>query len=133
MEIEVEEKKEGLWHNSNFVKLWTSETISQFGSQFTGLALPLTAVIILGASVLELSILTFVGSVSWLVFGLLIGVWVDRHRKQRIMVTSNILRGSLLALIPIAAQMPKLMQRSRKSQPCLSASLFYLAPPERGP
>jgi len=102
MEIEGEEKQ-SLWRNPNFVKLWTSETISQFGSQFTGLALPLTAVIILGASVLELSILTFVGSVSWLLFGLLVGVWVDRHRKQRIMVTSNILRGSLLALIPIAA------------------------------
>jgi MFS family permease len=63
----------------------------------------LTAVLILGATVVQLSILTFVGSVSWLLFGLLVGAWVDRHRKQRIMVTANVLRGSLLALIPIAA------------------------------
>src|SRR4029077_3179970 len=97
------EVKESLWQNRNFLRLWTSETISQFGSQFTGLALPLTAVIILGATVLQLSILNFFGSVSWLLFGLGVGVWVDRHRKRRIMVTSNILRGSLLALIPIAA------------------------------
>ena len=97
------EVKESLWHNRGFLRLWTSETISQFGSQFTGLALPLTAVIILGATVLQLSILNFVGSVSWLLFGLGVGVWVDRHRKRRIMVTSNIFRGSLLALIPIAA------------------------------
>ncbi|HVH14873.1 MAG TPA: MFS transporter [Candidatus Angelobacter sp.] len=97
------EVKESLWHNRSFLRLWTSETISQFGSQFTGLALPLTAVIILGATVLQLSILNFVGSVSWLLFGLGVGVWVDRHRKRRIMVTSNIFRGSLLALIPIAA------------------------------
>ena len=109
MEIEAEEKQ-SLWHNPNFVKLWTAETISQFGSQFTGLALPLTAVIILGANVLELSILTFVGSVSWLLFGLLVGVFVDRHRKKRIMVTSNVLRGSLLALIPIAAVLGLIIQ-----------------------
>jgi MFS family permease len=96
-------QKDTLWQNPNFLKLWTSETISQFGSQFTGLALPLTAIIILNANSTELGILTFAGTIPWLIFGLLVGVWVDRHRKQRIMVTSNILRGSILALIPIAA------------------------------
>ena len=96
-------QRETLWRNPNFLKLWTSETISQFGSQFTGLALPLTAIIILNADSTELGILTFAGTIPWLIFGLLVGVWVDRHRKKRIMVTSNILRGSILALIPIAA------------------------------
>ncbi len=96
-------QKETLWRNSNFLKLWTSETISQFGSQFTGLALPLTAIIILSADSVQVGILNFAGSVPWLIFGLLAGVWIDRHRKQRIMVTSNILRGSILVLIPIAA------------------------------
>src|SRR6266705_3675272 len=96
-------RKETLWRNSNFLKLWTSETISQFGSQFTGLALPLTAIIILSADSVQVGILNFAGSVPWLIFGLLAGVWIDRHRKQRIMVTSNILRGSILVLIPIAA------------------------------
>jgi hypothetical protein len=96
-------QKETLWRNPNFLKLWTSETISQFGSQFTGLALGLTAIIILSANSVEMGILNFAGSVPWLIFGLIAGVWIDRHRKQRIMVTSNILRGSILALIPIAA------------------------------
>jgi hypothetical protein len=101
--METTVQKETLWQNSNFLKLWTSETISQFGGQFTGLALPLTAIIILNANSTELGVLVFAGSIPWLVFGLLVGVWVDRHRKNRIMVTSNILRGSILALIPIAA------------------------------
>jgi hypothetical protein len=101
--METAVQKETLWQNGNFLKLWTSETISQFGSQFTGLALPLTAIIILGAKSVEVGILNFAGSVPWLIFGLIAGVWIDRHRKQRIMVTSNILRGSLLALIPITA------------------------------
>src|SRR2546430_11139496 len=102
METETEERP-SLWHHPNFLKLWTSDTISQFGSQFTGLALPLTAFIILHSSLTEQGFLIFVGSIPWLLFGLFVGVWVDRHRKQRIMVTSNVLRGSLLALIPIAA------------------------------
>src|SRR2546427_4561052 len=96
-------QKETLWRNPNSLTLWTSETISQFGSQFTGLALPLTAIIILSADSVQVGILNFAGSVPWLIFGLVAGVWIDRHRKQRIMVTSNILRGSILALIPIAA------------------------------
>ena len=101
--METTVQRDTLWQNRNFLKLWTSETISQFGSQFTGLALPLTAIIILNANYFELGVLTFLGTIPWLVFGLLVGVWVDRHRKQRIMVTSNILRGSILALIPAAA------------------------------
>ena len=101
--MEVLEKSGTLWQNRNFLKLWTSETISQFGSQFTGLALPFTAVIILHSTPLEQGILQFAGSVPWLLFGLFVGVWVDRHHKKRIMVSSNVLRGSLLALIPISA------------------------------
>ncbi len=55
-------QKETLWRNPNFLRLWTSETISQFGGQFTGLALPLTAIIILNADSTELGILTFAGT-----------------------------------------------------------------------
>src|SRR5260370_3816646 len=102
METETE-RPTSLWHHPNFLKLWTSDTISQFGSQFTGLALPLTAVIILHSNPTDQGILIFMGSVPWLLFGLFFGVWVDRHRKQRIMVISNILRGSLLAFVPLAA------------------------------
>src|SRR5438105_15487621 len=96
-------EKTSLWHNRNFVSLWTSETISQFGSQFTQLALPLTAVIILGATAEELGILGFACSISWLLFGLLVEVYVDCHGKKRIMATSDLLRGPLLVLIPILA------------------------------
>ena len=34
----------GLWQHSDFLKLWSAETVSQFGTQFSALALPLTAV-----------------------------------------------------------------------------------------
>ena len=121
--METATVQKSLWRNQNFLMLWTSETISQFGSQFTGLALPLTAIIILNANSTELGVLTFAGSIPWLLFGLLVGVWVDRHRKQRIMVTSNILRGSLLALIPVAAVLGLI---TRLGIPFLYAVSFFV-------
>ena len=120
---ESEVEKTSLWRNRNFTSLWASETISQFGSQFTGLALPLTAIIILGASAEELGILGFTATVPWLLFGLLVGVYVDRHHKKRIMVTSNILRGSLLALIPITAAVGFI---TRLGIPFLYALTFFI-------
>src|SRR5215467_6921470 len=100
---EVVSESQSLWHHPNFLRLWLSETISQFGSQFTGLALPFTAIIFLKSSSAQLGLLAFVGSLPWLLLGLVVGVWVDRHRKQRIMVSSNIMRGVLLATIPLMA------------------------------
>src|SRR6266496_4687172 len=116
-------QKETLWRNPNFLKLWTSDTVSQFGSQFTGLALPLTAFIILHSNPTEQGFLIFVGTIPWLLFGLLVGVYVDRHRKKRIMVTSNILRGSLLALIPIVAVLGLI---TRLGIPFLYAITFFI-------
>ena len=43
-------RPQGLWRHGDFMKLWTAQTISQFGSQITALALPLAAIIVLDAS-----------------------------------------------------------------------------------
>ena len=36
-----------LWGHADFLKLWSAETVSQFGTVITQLALPLTAILIL--------------------------------------------------------------------------------------
>src|SRR2546428_11903597 len=92
---EVVTEKQSLWHHPNFLKLWLSETISQFGSQFTGLALPFTAIIFLNAGAAELGFLAFIGSLPWLAFGLIVGGLGDPHRNQTIIASSHILRGPL--------------------------------------
>ena len=60
----------GLWRHPDFVKLWLGGTVSRFGSQITFLALPLTAVISLDATPVQMGILAAAGSVPSLVFGL---------------------------------------------------------------
>jgi len=96
------ERPTSLWHHPNFLKLWTSDTISQFGTQFSGYAIPFTA-LLLTSDPLAFSILNASAFIGFAVFALFIGVYVDRHRRQRIMTLANIGRGIFLGLIPLAA------------------------------
>jgi hypothetical protein len=47
-----------LWRHRNFLLLWGGQTVSEMGSAVTQLALPLTAVVVLGASTFEVGLLT---------------------------------------------------------------------------
>jgi hypothetical protein len=47
-----------LWRHREFLKLWTAQTISVFGDNFTALALPLIAAITLHATPGQMGILT---------------------------------------------------------------------------
>ncbi len=101
METETE-RPTSLWHHPNFLKLWTSDTISQFGTQFSGYAIPFTA-LLLTKDPLAFSILNVSAFIGFPLFALFIGVYVDRHRRQRIMTLANVGRGIFLGLIPLAA------------------------------
>lgn len=93
----------GLWHNPDFVKLWTGQTISNFGSGITGVALPLTAVLVLSASAAQMGILGALDGLAVVIFGLLAGVWVDRVRRRPMLIASDLGRAFLLGSIPLAA------------------------------
>ena len=93
----------GLWRRPDFVRLWVGGTVSEFGSQITFLALPLAAVLVLDASPLQIGILAAVGSTPALIFGLGIGVWVDRRKKRPLMIAADYGRALLLLAVPVAA------------------------------
>jgi MFS family permease len=94
----------GLWRNRDFRLLWCAHTVSQFGSQVTLLALPLTAILVLRVTPFEMGLLTAAGTAPYLVFALLAGVWIDRAARRRpILVVADLGRAALLATIPVAA------------------------------
>ena len=93
----------GLWRNADFVRLWTSLTITHFGGQITFLALPLTAALLLDASPIEMGVLTALESVPFALFGLFAGVLVDRAPKLPLIVWSDVGRALALLLVPICA------------------------------
>lgn len=93
----------GLWHNSDFVKLWLGQTVSNVGSGITGIALPLTAVLVLGATPAQMGILGALDGVSVLTIGLLAGVLVDRVRRRPLLIATDLGRALILSTIPLAA------------------------------
>ena len=66
----------------DFWKFWTGQTISQLGSSFTQFATPLL-IFKLTHSAVNLGIATAANFVPYLLFGLIIGAWVDRLDRER--------------------------------------------------
>jgi len=91
-----------LWRNGDFLRLWSAQTISQFGSQITVLALPLAAILVLDASTFEVAALTAVEWTPWLLFSLPAGAWVDRLPRRRVLVVTDLGRAVALVSIPVA-------------------------------
>jgi MFS family permease len=92
-----------LWSEASFLKLWIGQSISNFGSEITELALPLTAVVILHASSAQMGVLRAMLTLPALLMSLLFGVWVDRLRRRPLLMAADVGRMLLLGLIPLAA------------------------------
>ncbi len=92
----------GLWLHRDFRALWGAETVSQFGSQVTLLALPLVAILSLRETTFKVALLTSVEFLPFLLFTLPAGVWVDRLRRRPILVLGNLGRAVALATVPLA-------------------------------
>jgi len=94
--------RDGLWRHSDLLTLWSAETVSQFGTQVSQLALPLVAILVLDASAFEVAALGTVEFLPFLLFTLPAGVWVDRLRRRPILIAGDFGRAALLATIPAA-------------------------------
>jgi MFS family permease len=92
----------GLWRHGDFLRLWSGQTISQFGSQISNLAIPLAAIIVLDASAFEVALLSGIEFLPFLLLTLPAGVWVDRLRKRPILIWSDAGRALALVSVPIA-------------------------------
>jgi MFS family permease len=91
----------GLWRHPDFLRLWSGQTISQLGSQVSGLALPLAAILVLDASAFEVALLAAIEFLPFLLFALPAGVWIDRLRRRPILIVSDLGRAVALLSIPI--------------------------------
>jgi MFS family permease len=84
-----------------FRRYWTAQTISMFGDQISGIAIPLAAVIVLHAGAAQMGYLTALQWLPSLLFGLHAGVWVDRRgRRRATMIAADLGRFALLASLP---------------------------------
>lgn len=93
--------KGSLWHDRNFLTMWSGQALSQFGAQITELAIPVLAVILLQATEFEVGVLNAATVAAFLLIGLPAGAWIDRLRKRHVMIWADALRALALATVPL--------------------------------
>lgn len=86
----------------SFDRLWIGSAVSQFGSAVGSLALSLTGVITLHASPAQMGLLSTIARLPWLTYPIA-GVYVDRLRRQPVMVAADLFRAGLIVTVPVAA------------------------------
>jgi MFS family permease len=91
-----------LWRHADFMKLWAGQTVSELGSVVTRTAVPLVALLVLGAGPLEMALLVVSGSLAVLLVGFFAGAWVDRLRRRPLLISADAVRAVLLFSIPAA-------------------------------
>src|ERR1700678_1841364 len=96
-------RKSVLFRHSDFMKLWTGETVSLFGTRMGDVAIRFAAVIALKATPFQIRILAAAGIVANVVRGLCAGVWVDRMRRRAILIGTDIGLFIVLGTRPVAA------------------------------
>jgi predicted MFS family arabinose efflux permease len=100
-------------------RAWVAYAVSQAGSGIGTGALPLVAILILGSSDWQISMLAAVAGIAGAAVFVPLGPWVEFHRKRPAMITADLLRCAALASVPIAAWLGALTY----AQLCLVAAV----------
>src|SRR5262245_23485763 len=95
-------ERRSLLHHPDFLKLWTAETVSVFGTAITQLALPLIAATVLQVTAFEFALLTTIEFLPFILLSLPAGVWVDRLRRRPILIVGDLGRAIAIGSIPVA-------------------------------
>lgn len=91
-----------LGKSRNFQLMITAVTLSQVGTALSTVVVPFVAVVSLDATPLEVGVLTSLETLGFLLIGLPVGAWVDRHRRRELMLLSDLVRFLASAAIPTA-------------------------------
>jgi MFS family permease len=94
-------KPPSLFRQRDFALLFTGQSASQFGSQVTYVAVPLIAVLLFHATPMQAGVLGALNMAPFLLFGLFVGVWLDRRARRPVMIAADVVRAVALAWIPV--------------------------------
>lgn len=92
-----------LLRERTFRRYWTGQTVSLVGDQISLMALPLAAVLVLGADAAQMGWLKTLELLPALLLNLPFGAWADRRaNRRRIMIATDLGRAALLLTLPVA-------------------------------
>ncbi|MCC6539531.1 MAG: MFS transporter [Bryobacterales bacterium] len=89
-----------LWRQPDFVKLWAGQAISEIGSRVSREGIPLTAVLVLHATTVEMGWLVAISGMAAFAAGPLVGPLADRLRRRPLMIAADLARAAVLLSIP---------------------------------
>lgn len=92
----------------SFRLYWRANAVSAFGTYITLLALQTLVVLTLHGSTAEVGWLNSVRWLPYLVVGVVVGAYVDRHPRRPVMVITDLVQAVLLAAIPLLWWMHRL-------------------------
>ena len=90
-----------LWHNRDYLLLWSGQIISTLGTTASQIVYPLLILAITNSPAAA-GIAGALGSAPYIVFSLPVGALIDRWDRKRVMILCDIGRGLTLASIPVA-------------------------------
>src|SRR5215469_17375146 len=90
-----------LWHNRDYLLLWSGQALSDIGGAVSELAFPLL-VLAVTHSPAEAGFVAALRALPAMLFSLLAGVLVDRWDRKRVMLVCDTGRALSLASIPVA-------------------------------
>lgn len=101
--MRVAERIPALLRERDFRTYWTGQTVSLVGDQISLIAIPLAAVLVLGADAAEMGWLKTAELLPALLLNLPLGAWADRQaRRRRAMIAADLGRAALLLTLPVA-------------------------------
>lgn len=92
----------GLWRHPDFLRLWAAQIAGAFGSRIARTALPIIAILSVGATPTEIAVLSALGVAPGLLVGLLVGGRIDRRPKRPLLIGADLMRSLSVLTIPVA-------------------------------
>lgn len=94
--------REGLWRHADFMRLWSAQMFSAFGSRITRTALPIIAVATLDQPEWVVGALMVAQLAPGILVGLTFGGFVDRNKKRAILMAADVVRAVTVASLTFA-------------------------------
>jgi MFS family permease len=101
--VALVERVPALLRERSFRRYWTGQTVSLAGDQISLMAIPLAAVLVLGADAAAMGWLKAVELLPALLLNLPFGAWADRRSsRRRAMIVADLGRAALVLTLPVA-------------------------------
>jgi len=89
-----------LWHNRDFLLLWSGQIVSAIGSQVSLIAFPWLILAVTGSPA-QAGLIAAMRTLPYILFGLPAGALIDRWDRKRVMILCDTGRALALGSIPI--------------------------------